>query len=65
MWGVVSDNEIAPAKLLRLVRETDMEPMLPKLMFVGAMLMAKSLTCTIDLASWDAVPGVPFPVTVI
>ena len=48
MWGVVSDKEMAPAKLLRLVREIDMEPMLPKLMFIGAMLMAKSPTWTVD-----------------
>jgi hypothetical protein len=62
---VVDDNDMTPAKLLILVRETEMDPSLPELMFVGETLMAKSPTWTIDLASWEAVPGAPLPVTVI
>jgi len=62
MGELVPDREIVPAKLLMLVRETDMDPSPPELMLVGVALMAKSPTCTIDMASWEAVPGVPFPV---
>lgn len=61
----MDDREIAPAKLLVLVRETETEPAAPELMSVEATLMAKSPTCTIDLTSWEEVPGVPFPVSVI
>ncbi len=62
---VVSDRETVPAKLLTLVRETDMDPSLPRLMFVGATLIAKSPTCTVDMESCEALPRVPVPVTVI
>ena len=48
---VVYDSEMGPAKLLMLVKETDRDPSLPKLMLVGETLMAKSPTCIIDLAS--------------
>jgi hypothetical protein len=60
----VPDREIVPAKLLLLVRDTEMDPSPPKLRFVGVKLMAKSPTYTIDLASWEAVPGDPLPVIV-
>ena len=62
---LVGEREMVPAKLLMPVRETDMDPLLPELMSVGVTLIAKSPTCTIDMASWEAVPGVPFPVSVI
>jgi hypothetical protein len=42
-----------------------MDPSLPRLMFVGATLIAKSPTCTVDMASCEALPRVPVPVTVI
>jgi hypothetical protein len=61
----VPEREIVPAKLLLLVRETEIDPAVPRLMFVGLTLMEKSPTCTIDPAPWEEVPGVPFPVIVI
>ena len=65
LGNVVNESEIAPAKLLVLVRETEMDPAVPELIFVGVTLVVKSPTCMIDLASWEEVPGVPFPVSVI
>jgi hypothetical protein len=61
----VPDREIVPAKLLMLVRETEMDPAPPKLMFVGLTLREKSPTCTIDPTPWEEVPGAPFPVIMI
>jgi hypothetical protein len=58
-------REIGPAKLLALVKETDRIPLLPEFTSVGVMLMEKSPTCITDLASWEAVPIVAFPVIVI
>ena len=60
---VVPDNEMVPAKLLTLVRETEMDPSFPKLMSDDVTLMSKSPTCTIAVALSEALPGVPFPMT--
>ena len=65
LGDAIDDREIAPAKLLMLVRETVTDPAVPELMSVGATLTAKSPTCTTDLESCEEVPGVPFPVSVI
>ena len=58
-------REIGPAKLLTLVKETDKVAPLPEFRSVGVILIVKSPTCMTDVAWWEAVPLVAFPVIVI